>query len=731
MTGITPLTAQQDPNQVNINDGHARIDVPSLSIPAAPRLKFDLIQNAMPFLIARINGTPAGDSQSSVAVHYGGSESESFTCTENACTNNKANGSRIDYGEGTGSSYGFILSPSGAHYTFDKLEYDNGASQDHQVYYYASSVAYPDGETISYTYQSAGTGQGSRAMNRLTKLSSNLGYFLTFTYQGSDSTAIPWRTLATATLYKTSDPNTALAQVTYAANGNITDSLGRVYNCSGCQNIVGAFVELPSGTMTLPGESSAEETISSYAAVPNNYGYPQLVNSVVRDGVVWSYSYANPRLLAQGAGTNNPGYGYDNVVVIGPAGYHEIYNINVNAMTPNLVASVVDGLNHMTGYVYDGNFRLTRITYPEGNYVQIGYDSYGNVVSKVSTPKSGSGLSTITETSAIDTTACGQTPVLCYRIKSHIDGLSHETDYAYDSMGRLIQRTDPADASGVRRATYLTYGTAAGSSFQGPTVVRVCGLTTTCGTNAEIRTEYDYWGQTALPSAKREIDAASGTTLTTTYSYDNAGHLLIEDGPLAGTGDATYTKYDGIGRKTMEIGPANNNGVRVAHRYTYRPADDKPPLVETGTVTDPIPASPTFTVTSQLASSYDAHRNDIRDMVSSGGTQLTITDHSFDDRGQRICDTVRMSLGSPPTDACTLSSNPFVPDRITRNSYDAAGQLTTVTKAYGTSLQKNDTSNSYTPNGKLARTWWRDPMYAAALAAWDAGKILPRPSAGP
>ncbi|MFZ4604158.1 MAG: hypothetical protein ACOYM8_17065, partial [Caulobacterales bacterium] len=44
-TVISPLKVVSDRNGVNVSTGLARIDVPSISIPAAPRLKFDLVQN--------------------------------------------------------------------------------------------------------------------------------------------------------------------------------------------------------------------------------------------------------------------------------------------------------------------------------------------------------------------------------------------------------------------------------------------------------------------------------------------------------------------------------------------------------------------------------------------------------------------------------------------------------------------------------------------------------------
>lgn len=54
-----------------------------------------------------------------------------------------------------------------------------------------------------------------------------------------------------------------------------------------------------------------------------------------------------------------------------------------------------------------------------------------------------------------------------------------------------------------------------------------------------------------------------------------------------------------------------------------------------------------------------------------------------------------------PASACSLGAQgSFGPDRITRNVYDWAGQLTTVQKAYGTPLQQNYVGYEYTSNGR-------------------------------
>lgn len=93
--------------------------------------------------------------------------------------------------------------------------------------------------------------------------------------------------------------------------------------------------------------------------------------------------------------------------------------------------------------------------------------------------------------------------------------------------------------------------------------------------------------------------------------------------------------------------------------------------------------------------------------MQSGATQ-----YSYDAVGRPDCTAVRMNpatWGALPASACTLAttSSTYGPDRITRNVYDAAGQLLKVIKAYGQTtanglpqLQQDYVTYTYTPDGQ-------------------------------
>jgi RHS repeat-associated protein len=691
---IAPLRVESDRNGVNVIDGNLTIPVPVLSVPGAPNLKFDWVQNVTPIVKGKISGVAGETAIGNFSVHTGTGTSEGFQCIDfDPCYSLTGTGSVF---QGSGP-FTFRQAGSGAFYAFNLKHVKETTNNPNNVVYYASSISYPNGETISYTYGTAVL--SGRTYYRPTQITSNLGYFITISYQGSQLGVDAWGTTSVATIYASADPATPLGRLTYGSEGTIgtpsyfitiTDLGGRVFRCQACANSLGAGIETSSGALRLPGEGSVSVQVTS---LPSD----GLVASVTNDGVVWNYAYTNLRH----AGTLST-YLYDRVTVTGPNNYNTIYAMR-DLGQRNVITSITDSIGRVTSYDFDAAYRVIHIGYPEGNGVSVGYDSFGNLTSRTVQPKPGSGLANISESASYASAACDATPgiPLCYRPVWFRDARNKQTDFVYNSFGQLTERTDPADANGVRRKTYITYQTTAGVSRR--SVVRVCGDTTTCGTSNEIRTEYEYFGNTLLPTVVRRIDNAHAETLETHYTYDGAGRMLSEDGPLLGTDDAKYFRYDVYGRKTWEIGPLGANGQRNARYFTYRDADDKLLKTDEGTVTDP--SNPSLTPSTSTDITYDSHRNPTTEAISAGGVTYTVLQRSFDDSGRLECEVRRMNpatFASLPG-ACTLATfGSFGPDRLTFNAYDAAGQLIEVQRALGTNDQQTYAAYTYTPNGKRA-----------------------------
>ena len=690
---ISPLRVESDHNGVNLVSGKTMIDGPSLSVPAAPNLRFDRIQNAAPYVVGKISGQAGEYVQGNYTVHSG-QGTESFRCQDDVC----------ESVTGTGSSYlinvnTFTQAGSAAVWRFTNKHVKTTTSNPNTIQYYASSVTYPNGEVLTYSYNTAmlpGDTLG-RTWYRPTSISSNLGYAISITYQytGTDLTHPLWGTPALVTLYKSSDPATALGRLTFSG-GTITDLGGRVYSCTGCANALGSNIETVAGSLTLPGEGSPTIQTTALAGAP---GVGGVVGSATRDGVGWNYAYSNLTYDVQ-----SQSYWYSALTVTGPDNFQQVYNFTVSDRR-NVMTGATDSIGRFTGYMFDSAYRPTRVTQPEGNRIDLGYDNFGNIIWRTATPKAGSGLATVTESAFYPTddwNLCNgvMNKPGCYRPLWSRDGLGRQTDYVYNTAGQLIEQTDPADASGVRRKTYIEYETAA-NGVSRRKVVRVCGTGAACGSSNEIRTEYDYWGNTLLPSAERKIDTALGVTLTTAHTYDSAGRVLSTDGPMPGTNDAVYYRYDLYGRKTWEIAPLGS-GLRVAKRFTYRVADGKLESTEIGTVPDS--SSPALTVLNRTDLAYDSRRNPIREAASSGGTIHTLVQRTFGNSGRLDCEARRMNpaaFGSLPASACTLGTQgSFGADRIAHNVYDAAGQLLQIQRAYGTGRQQNYVTYEYSLNGK-------------------------------
>ncbi|WP_447726009.1 RHS repeat-associated core domain-containing protein [Sphingomonas koreensis] len=175
------------------------------------------------------------------------------------------------------------------------------------------------------------------------------------------------------------------------------------------------------------------------------------------------------------------------------------------------------------------------------------------------------------------------------------------------------------------------------------------------------------------------------------------------------------TRYDAERRVTGTIAPdpdgAGGNG-HPAVRNTYD-AGGELIRVEAGTLADwqshdvkPVNWSG-FTVHKVTDIAYDAMDRKVKEAVSADGTSGTIqavTQYSYDSFGRLECTAVRMNLavfGSLPASACTAgTSGSAGPDRITRNFYDAAGQLLKVQQGVGMSVQIDYARYEYTANGK-------------------------------
>ena len=697
---ITPPEVTNDPNGLNLLTGKVMSQRPGLSIPAAPRLTYTRASDFLMYMEGQRNIT---SKNGYYAVHYGGDRSENFECQDGVCTPGNSHSSFAATVIGPGS---FTQEKTKVHYSFGV----EGINYDYQgikyTEYYASSVSYPDGERLTFDYETVGSSK------RVIKVQSSTGYYLKLDYVDAGSN---WTRVKTAAIYANADPTTPLAKLEYAnAAAQVADLAGRTWVCGlDCGQYGFSSPWLTNDTLTLPGESGAA---LAYTAHPTN---AFLTQTVSKDGTGWTYGYSG--VASQYINGALKSYKYDSVQVTGPDGYSRTYGIQVwdkgSGANPRYVTEYVksskDELNRQTNFTY-GSFavsghQLTGITYPEGNSVNFEYDLAGNVIKQTDKAKLGSGLADLVQ----EASYANWRPVW-YR-----DAKGNQTDFVFNAATGLLERQlDPADQSGVRKRTeieyeahqtpYPIYGPLGGilgyQTLYRKTKVRVCGVmasdTATCVTD-EPYTTYAYLGDTYLPTVVSEVSPADGETRTTVTAYDAAGRVLSIDGPLSGSGDTQYFRYDTAGRKTWEIGALGPNGLHIAKRLTYRDSDDKVVAVEMGTLTRS--SDTNLVVFERSDTTYDTKRNPVREARSSGGTNYAVTDRSFLDRGLPQCTTIRMNLAALPAagGACALGTQGSAgPDRISKSVYNNAGELLQVRKGVGTSVEAAEATYSYTTNGK-------------------------------
>jgi RHS repeat-associated protein len=174
------------------------------------------------------------------------------------------------------------------------------------------------------------------------------------------------------------------------------------------------------------------------------------------------------------------------------------------------------------------------------------------------------------------------------------------------------------------------------------------------------------------------------------------------------------TRYDLAGRVTGTIAPDpdGDGPIRFAAvRNTYDAAGrlvriEKGELLNWQADTIAPSAWSDFRAFQVLDSAYDAMGRKTQEKTYSGATTYSVTQFSYDTMGRLQCKAVRMNAAvysSLPADACTLGqAGAYGNDRITKNTYNPFGDLIRVQTAYGTSLQQDYATYSYTPNGKMA-----------------------------
>jgi YD repeat-containing protein len=249
---------------------------------------------------------------------------------------------------------------------------------------------------------------------------------------------------------------------------------------------------------------------------------------------------------------------------------HDVANRRVTMTTAEGIQSVTevnrhgqtwrltDGTGATTSYAYDANGRLLTVTDANGNVSQNAYDANGNLQTAVIGLKSNGASAATNDGSAVTTQYSYDAANRVLTRSTDPAGLNLTTRYEYDGQGRAVKMTDATGAvttyafnakgeltrsvvddvaGGLRLATAFTY------DAQGRTLTVIEGQ----GTSAAKTTEYRY---DVLGRRTHEITDPAGLALTTTYSYDEAGNLVLKRDAL---NNATRYVYDALNRQQFVV----------------------------------------------------------------------------------------------------------------------------------------------------------------------------------
>jgi RHS repeat-associated protein len=560
----------------------------------------------------------------------------------------------------------------------------------------ATSVTYPTGEkltlaynTIDYCTTNLDTCTSYGHLIRLQGVSSSLGYLLHYAY-GKDDILVPLNASGWKRLISIKAINTTIDPCDPAA-----------FSCTTTQSWPTASysttggVTLPDGNTWVYTSGTNQFTVKRPSAASANFivnvDANQRVSSVVRDGMTWTYSFT-------------PGTGIMTAVRTDPLGHQKTVVSDTNVGLPT---SVTDELGHVTTRAYTNN-QITKVTLPEGNYVQYAYDSRANVTQVTRVAKAGSGLANIV-TSAVYPTSCSNSS--CNEPTSTTDELGNVTNYVYNADGTLQSVTAPAPTTGAvrpqNRYTYTSITTPGGTVVSKLQSVSRCQTTASCpGTGDEVKTTTN-WSNQLIATSVTKANGNGSLSATTTLGHDNVGNITTLDGPLSGTADTTVIRYDLMRRRIGITSPDPDGAgplLMRAVRTTYN-SDGNVSKVEQGTVNSASDADwAAMSVLETTNIGYDsAARPVTQSIAGSDGVTQALNQLSYDGESRPQCSAVRMNsaiYGSLPADACTLGTQgSFGPDRITKAIYDNANEVTQVQIAFGTGDAANERTLSYSNNG--------------------------------
>ena len=628
------------------------------------------------------NRTVSGGS-ATIRVGMPGGYFEEFTGTTSGSnfTTVKANGAVLS---GTNGNYNFT-SPDGTRIRFVDLSnsweigfasnFCSSLTQSSSCMLAADRITSADGVRVTLAWDVHQVNNNFYD-SRIASVSNNLSYSITFAYQ-TDTWSPPggtWHIRTGADFRNTAVSPNVQASVAYAyPNGttlNLTDMASQVW-------------QITDTSIKRPGEASPYFNVTLVS---------NIVTTVVKDAVTTTYNRVVNGNTVTLTKTTAPA----------PA------TIITSDLTKGQPTSI-SVAGQATSFTYDTSNRLTRVTQPEGNYVEFTLDARGNATQTQQVKKTGASDPPII-TSAVYPATCTNT-LTCNKPDSTTDARGNVTNYVWDpNHGGISTITRPPPVTnGIRPQTRYTY-TPIGSAPIKYLLASIseCQTTASCaGAADEVKTTLGYDANGNVTTLSKGNGTGS-LTATNTMTYTARGDVQTLDGPLAGTADTSRYRYDAARRIVGAIDPDPDGGSALKHRAVRTTYDvaGRPTKRELGTVNSQ--SDPDWALFAPLEAIDIGYTNSrvTSQKLSGGGTAKALTQLSYDAAGRPECSAVRMNpavYASLPASACTLGTQGTDgADRITKTVYNSAGQVSEQRVAVGvTGEEAAERTLTYTNNRKL------------------------------
>uniref|UniRef100_UPI000837B470 RHS repeat-associated core domain-containing protein n=1 Tax=Thauera butanivorans TaxID=86174 RepID=UPI000837B470 len=489
-----------------------------------------------------------------------------------------------------------------------------------------ATYTHPSGVQAKFTYSGA----------NLTKVANSLGRVLNFSYSG--------------------------ARISAVSDG--TRSIGYAYDSSG--NLVSstdATAKLTTFQYDLPGRVTkffypSNPSVAFATNVYDSLGRVQTQTNAA--GKLYTYYFAGSRSEEVGPGS------------VSKVSYVDAFG---------RVLKSVDPLGRVTTNTYDGQGRLTRKTFPEGNALEYSYDDAPcaaadkrcthNVTEVKQLPKPGSGLATLTSSFTYESAF--------NKVASATDALGKVTTYTYTAQGNPLTVTAPADAAGVQPQT--TYGYTAYTASGYPSFYLQTSQTSKINASATVVSTTAY--NAANKYVPQTVVADSGTgklNLTTTFSFDAVGNLTQVNGPRTDVTDTTTHAYDGQRRVTQ-----TTDALGKQTRFGY---DNDGRLIRSAAQLGSqwLVSCTSYTTTGKLLKAWGPALTAAATTCPTAAAPVAVTDYAYDDLDRliRVTENLTSAQGG---------------NRVTETVYNADDSVQSVNRAVGTALAQTYAAYTYSNNG--------------------------------